>query len=988
MISGGGTWAGKQNGTLAGNAYQGAATITPTLPGTYTYALTCGGTMSASATLTVSKINPIFVLSSSPSYYIGTSLPTLTATASNPSGTAPPPSGMVSFNNGYNGLGSSPLLGNGVATRAATKANAGSGNTYGSNIVEYYATYSGDSNFNSATATLVVPIASLVFSPPELPNGVVGQSYSAQLLGASGGTPPYTYTLYNLSLPPGLTLNQSSGTISGKPTTYGAFEFTIQVTDSLGATALNSLEYSPLEIDIASSISPLRLPAPPLTAGTVATFYNTYLEASGGVGPFTYQLTSGAFPMGLTFSNRSGQLTGTPTTNGTSTFTLEVTDSEIPAATVSQTYSLTIAPGPLSVTTTVLSGGAVNSAYSATLAATGGTSPFIWTVTSGSLPSGLSLSSGGVIAGAPTQAGTYSFTVQAKDQLQVTVTAALSITIYPVLVPITSSLPTAALGSGYTASLAVSGGKAPYTWRVASGTLPPGMLLASSTGVLSGTPTQSGAFTFIVLVSDSDLSPASSSFALTLNVNATALAITSPPVLPEATQLAPYSTTLGVAGGVPGYRWTVEPNTLPPGLQLDSNTGVISGTPTQAGATMFAVQVTDSEGTPVSVSKALCIGVNTPSCPLRFIPITPCRVVNTANAPGTFGGPALQGGMSREFDLPQGKCNIPASAMAYSFNVTVSPFTTLGYLTAYPSGQARPPVSTLNSIDGRVKANAVIVPAGVNGGVSLFATDETQAIIDVDGYFVPASDTSALEFYPLPPCRLVDTTQMVTGPLAGPALPGGSTRDFPITSGSCNIPPTAQAYSLNITAIPQVNSMGIKTLGYLTAFPTGQPQPLASNLNATTGTFTAVAAILPAGIGGDVSVFVTDRTDVLLDINGYFAPPGPNGLSLYTTTPCRMEYSYPIELLGTVSINGPSSSCALPSTAAAYVLNATVVPPGFFGFLTLWSGPTQPGVSTLNAIDGAVTNNMAIVPVSNGTFNAYLTNPANLILDISSYFAP
>jgi hypothetical protein len=230
-------------------------------------------------------------------------------------------------------------------------------------------------------------------------------------------------------------------------------------------------------------------------------------------------------------------------------------------------------------------------------------------------------------------------------------------------------------------------------------------------------------------------------------------------------------------------------------------------------------------------------------------------------------------------------------------------------------------------------------------------------------------------------------TRKANGPLGGPSLAGGSSRDFPVQSSSCGIPSDASAYSLNVTAVPKGQ------LGYLTTWPTGLAQPLVSTLNATTGSITANAAIVPAGssVSGEVSVYVSDPSDVVLDVNGYFAAPGANGLSLYTTTPCRAldTRSTSGAFNGTLGVGVENSSCAPSSKAQAYVLNATVVPASSLGYLTLWpAGQTQPVVSTLNATDGAVTSNMAIVPTVNGSIDAFSSNPSQLILDLSSYFAP
>ena len=126
---------------------------------------------------------------------------------------------------------------------------------------------------------------------------------------------------------------------------------------------------------------------------------------------------------------------------------------------------------------------------------------------------------------------------------------------------------------------------------------------------------------------------------------------------------------------------------------------------------------------------------------------------------GTFGGPPIPGNNSRSFPLTEGDnpCGIPSSAIAYSVNVTVVPQTTLGYLTIWPTGEGQPTVSTLNSLDGRIKANAAIVPAGTpNGSVSVYVTNTTNVVLDINGYFT-TSNGSTLAFYPLTPCRVADT---------------------------------------------------------------------------------------------------------------------------------------------------------------------------------------------------------------------------------------
>ena len=166
----------------------------------------------------------------------------------------------------------------------------------------------------------------------------------------------------------------------------------------------------------------------------------------------------------------------------------------------------------------------------------------------------------------------------------------------------------------------------------------------------------------------------------------------------------------------------------------------------------------------------------TASSALRFVPVAPCRLVDTRNS-----GPSLSSGSTRSFTIA-GTCGIPSTALAYSLNLTVVPHGTLGYVTMWPAGQTQPVVSTLNSIDGRVKSNAAVVPAGcLAEAVSVFASNATDAILDINGYFDSYTDPSALQFYPLTPCRVVDTRN-ATGSLGGPSLQTAQSRSFPIVA--------------------------------------------------------------------------------------------------------------------------------------------------------------------------------------------------------------
>ena len=398
-------------------------------------------------------------------------------------------------------------------------------------------------------------------------------------------------------------------------------------------------------------------------------------------------------------------------------------------------------------------------------------------------------------------------------------------------------------------------------------------------------------------------------------------------------------------------------------------------------ATMSATNITSKQASATTT-------VQCPGGALRFVPVTPCRVADTRNATGPFGGPILAAGTPRDFDIPASACGIPTNAAAYSLNLSVVPTGPLGYLTVWPTGQTQPFVATLNS-DGRIKGNAAIAPAGVNGAISVFATSATHLIIDINGYYVPAVGVQNLAFYPVTPCRIADTRN-AAGPFGGPSLAPAVARDIPVPASPCGIPATAQAYSFNMTVVPP----GV--LGFLTTWPAGSPQPFVSTLNAPPGIVTANAAIVPAGVNGAISVYATQATDLVIDINGYFAPPGAGSLDFFTVTPCRiLDTRLSVGPLGgpimgageSRSFPVPSSTCGMPSAAKAYSLNATVVPVTILGYLTLWGDGVKPFVATLNAGDGAITGNAALVPAgASGEVTAFTTQSSHLILDINGYF--
>ncbi len=273
-----------------------------------------------------------------------------------------------------------------------------------------------------------------------------------------------------------------------------------------------------------------------LPAGTVGAAYSSLVVVSGGSTPYTY--SAGNLPGGLSINSASGMIAGTPAQNsaGTWSATVKVTDSTQPSSqSAMATLSIKIStpppatPAPLAITTSSLPGGTTGSAYPSTaLQASGGVSPYAWSLSSGTMPAGLSLTAGGAISGTPTMAGSYplTFTVTDSSSTPQTAKAALTLTISavqpPTLTLTTTTLADATLNTAYSATLTVSGGVSPYTFSLAGGTSLPAGLTLSSAGVISGTPSKSGATIFSVDVTDASTPTLSQTGSLSLTVDATA----------------------------------------------------------------------------------------------------------------------------------------------------------------------------------------------------------------------------------------------------------------------------------------------------------------------------------------------------------------------------------------------------------------------------------------------------------------------------------
>lgn len=283
-----------------------------------------------------------------------------------------------------------------------------------------------------ATATLNIAVTPApVIQTATLPGLLNGANYSQQIV-ATGGVAPLIFKVTAGNLPPGLNLN-TNGAITGRTTSNGGtFDFTVTVTDQ-GTPPLTAMHDFTLIVAPAPALS---ITTTSLNGAVQATPYNQGLTATGGVPPLTWSISSGALPPGLTLDASTGQISGTPTTQGTTSFTVTVKDSSLlppnnQPQTASQALSITVGPpGPLTIVTTSLPEANSATLYSQQIHTTGGIGPFNWKLTSGILPSGLSLDPAtGVISGTVTAVSTNTFSVQVTDSQNAQASATFTINV-------------------------------------------------------------------------------------------------------------------------------------------------------------------------------------------------------------------------------------------------------------------------------------------------------------------------------------------------------------------------------------------------------------------------------------------------------------------------------------------------------------------------------------------------------------------------------
>ncbi|HMX24313.1 MAG TPA: putative Ig domain-containing protein, partial [Blastocatellia bacterium] len=577
---------------------------------------------------------------------------------------------------------------------------------------------------------------------------------------------------------------------------------------------------------------------------------------------------------------------------------------------------------PLSIAPASLPNGAIGSAYNQQLTGSGdsGVGDYLFSVAGGTLPPGLTLTPGtGVLAGTPTAAGTWRFTINTRFSLSLcagsrtftlTITSACAaITVNP------ATLPNGTAGTMYNQTLTASGGVAPYTFAVSTGSLPNGLSLAAN-GALTGTPIVAGTFNFTAQAGDANGCQGTRAYSVTITQGGGGT--TGLQFYPLAHPIRLLETRAGQSGcftpGAPiaaGTSRTQPARGVCDGLTIPANALAVTGNITTVNSgggflTLYpsnAAQplVANSNYAPNEVlNNVFTVGLgndgafkifalNTtdvvvdvtgyyapPSAGgLYFHPLPkPIRLLETRSgftgcfAPGT----RLQAG-SVNAQLGQTTCGgvtIPAGAQALVGNATTVNPQNGGYLTLYPANAAQPLTASSNFLTGQIINAPFTVGLSPSGQFNIFTTTTTDLVVDVLGYYsaqLNDANGAGLLLYSLPaPTRLLDTRAGQAGCFTPNApLFGGAPSTQPATGNCTAIPATAKAVVGNATV---VNAQG----GFLTFWPSNAAQPLVATSNFLAGQVFNRHFTVGLGTDGAFKMFASATTDLVIDVSGYFAP--------------------------------------------------------------------------------------------------------------------
>ena len=404
----------------------------------------------------------------------------------------------------------------------------------------------------------------------------------------------------------------------------------------------------------------------------------------------------------------------------------------------------------------------------------------------------------------------------------------------------------------------------------------------------------------------------------------------------------------------------------------------------------FKVAAVNSVGTGPQSAASSAV---TPASGARFNPLPPARVLDTREGNGA---PPARVSANGSIDLQvTGRGGVPATGVsAVVLNVTVTEPTALSFLTAWPTGEARPLASNLNFTAGQTVPNLVVVKVGAGGKVSLYNhAGTTHVIADVSGWYGASGATQGSRYHPVAPSRLLDTRTGLGGLLAK-LLPNGAL-DLQVT-GRGGVPATGvSAVAVNVTVTEPVAG------GFLTTWPTGVLAPLTSSLNFAPAQTVANLAVVKVGSDGKISFFngaSGGGVHVIADVAGWFGPEGEaTGARYHPLAPARVldtrfGNGAPTAPLVTATSLGlqVTGRGGVPATGVtAVILNVIAVDPVAGGFLTVWpAGEALPLASNLNFATGRTVPNLVVAKVgAGGKVNIYNGGgTAHLVADVAGWY--
>ncbi len=427
------------------------------------------------------------------------------------------------------------------------------------------------------TYGLTINALPVISAPSVLPDWTQGRDYPGTPMIARGGTTPYTWTASGL--PPGLSINAATGVITGTPTKTGTSTVLVTLVDA--TTASTTRTYDNVKINDPPEITgPSALP----TWTVLQPYPPQTMTAKNGTLPYTW--VASGLPLGLTINARSGVISGIPRSDGDYAVKVTLSDAAGASSTISYAVHINRLPG---IATTHLDNGVQNAPYLFQLTAKG--RPRKWNWTAVGLPPGLSIPNpaDGKIRGTPTTVGLFTPVITLQDRTGASTSKAYSLTINaPPTITAPATLQDWTVNRDFPGTqIVVQDGLAPFTWTA---NLPPGLKIDKDKGVITGAPTASGTFTVTVTVTDASKSTASKTFTLRINPSPTITTAS----LPGAEQGVPYSTTVSVGNGTAPFRWTG--SGLPLGLDVDPDTGELSGTPATSGTFQVTITAVDKAG--------------------------------------------------------------------------------------------------------------------------------------------------------------------------------------------------------------------------------------------------------------------------------------------------------------------------------------------------------------------------------------------------------